>query len=105
MLTLKIKSINIDFVKEHIIKIYKYLKLNLKETTSILGPNLLNIRKLDKKYECSITLKYKKDENGVAIIGDKKKMFNFDPHTKDALDYALSRYKQRDLKSRYRNKL
>ena len=68
MLTLKVKSINIDLVKEHIIKIYKYLKLNLEETTSILGPNILNIRKLDKKYECSITLKYNKDENLEKII-------------------------------------
>ena len=76
MLTLKIKSINIDFVKEHIIKIYKYLKLNLKETTSILGPNLLNIRKLDKKYECSITLKYNKDENLDKIIKFLKSYYN-----------------------------
>ena len=78
MLTLKIKSINIDFVKEHIIKIYKYLKLNLKETTSILGPNLLNIRKLDKKYECSITLKYNKDENLDKIIKFLKSYYNKD---------------------------
>ena len=78
MLTLKIKSINIDFVKEHIIKIYKYLKLNLKETTSILGPNLLNIRKLDKKYECSITLKYNKDENLDKIIKLLKSYYNKD---------------------------
>ena len=76
MLTLKIKSINIDLVKEHIIKIYKYLKLNLKETTSILGPNLLNIRKLDKKYECSITLKYNKDENLDKIIKFLKSYYN-----------------------------
>ena len=78
MLTLKIKSINIDLVKEHIIKIYKYLKLNLKETTSILGPNLLNIRKLDKKYECSITLKYNKDENLDKIIKFLKSYYNKD---------------------------
>ena len=50
-------------------------------------------------------LKYKKDENGVVVVGDKKKMFNFDPHTKDALDYALSRYRQRDLKNRYKEKI
>ena len=78
MLTLKIKSINIDLVKEHIIKIYKYLKLNLKETTSILGPNLLNIRKLDKKYECSITLKYNKDESLDKIIKFLKSYYNKD---------------------------
>lgn len=78
MLTLKVKSINIDLVKEHIIKIYKYLKLNLEETTSILGPNLLNIRKLDKKYECSITLKYNKDENLEKIIKFLKTYYNKD---------------------------
>lgn len=78
MLTLKVKSINIDLVKEHIIKIYKYLKLNLEETTSILGPNILNIRKLDKKYECSITLKYNKDENLEKIIKFLKTYYNKD---------------------------
>lgn len=78
MLTLKVKSINIDLVKEHIIKIYKYLKLNLEETTSILGPNLLNIRKLDKKYECSIILKYNKDENLEKIIKFLKTYYNKD---------------------------
>lgn len=50
-------------------------------------------------------LKYKKDENGVVKVGNKKEMFNFDPHTKDALDYALSRYRHRDLKTRYREKM
>ena len=78
MLTLKVKSMNIDLVKEHIIKIYKYLKLNLEETTSILGPNLLNIRKLDKKYECSIILKYNKDENLEKIIKFLKTYYNKD---------------------------
>ncbi len=78
MLTLKVKSINIDLVKENIIKIYKYLKLNLEETTSILGPNILNIRKLDKKYECSITLKYNKDENLEKIIKFLKTYYNKD---------------------------
>ena len=78
MLTLKVKSMNIDLVKEHIIKIYKYLKLNLEETTSILGPNILNIRKLDKKYECSITLKYNKDENLEKIIKFLKTYYNKD---------------------------
>lgn len=87
MLTLKIKSINIDFVKEHIIKIYKYLKLNLKETTSILGPNLLNIRKLDKKYECSITLKYKKDENLDKIIKFLKSYYNKDRYVSFDIEF------------------
>ena len=50
-------------------------------------------------------LKFQKDENGVIIVGDKKKMFNFDAHTKDALDYALSRYRPRDLKTRYKSKI
>lgn len=50
-------------------------------------------------------LKYKKDENGVVKVGNKKDMFNFDPHTKDALDYALSRYRHRDLKTRYKEKM
>ena len=87
MLTLKIKSINIDFVKEHIIKIYKYLKLNLKETTSILGPNLLNIRKLDKKYECSITLKYNKDENLDKIIKFLKSYYNKDRYVSFDIEF------------------
>ncbi len=87
MLTLKIKSINIDFVKEDIIKIYKYLKLNLKETTSILGPNLLNIRKLDKKYECSITLKYKKDENLDKIIKFLKSYYNKDRYVSFDIEF------------------
>lgn len=87
MLTLKIKSINIDLVKEHIIKIYKYLKLNLKETTSILGPNLLNIRKLDKKYECSITLKYNKDENLDKIIKFLKSYYNKDRYVSFDIEF------------------
>lgn len=87
MLILKIKSINIDFVKEHIIKIYKYLKLNLKETTSILGPNLLNIRKLDKKYECSITLKYNKDENLDKIIKFLKSYYNKDRYVSFDIEF------------------
>lgn len=87
MLTLKIKSINIDFVKEHIIKIYKYLKLNLKETTSILGPNLLNIRKLDKKYECSITLKYNKDENLDKSIKFLKSYYNKDRYVSFDIEF------------------
>ena len=87
MLILKIKSINIDFVKEHIIKIYKYLKLNLKETTSILGPNLLNIRKLDKKYECSITLKYNKDENLDKSIKFLKSYYNKDRYVSFDIEF------------------
>ena len=87
MLTLKIKSINIDLVKEHIIKIYKYLKLNLKETTSILGPNLLNIRKLDKKYECSITLKYNKDENLDKSIKFLKSYYNKDRYVSFDIEF------------------
>ena len=87
MLTLKIKSINIDFVKEHIIKIYKYLKLNLEETTSILGPNILNIRKLDKKYECSITLKYNKDENLEKIIKFLKTYYNKDRYVSFDIEF------------------
>lgn len=87
MLTLKIKSMNIDLVKEHIIKIYKYLKLNLKETTSILGPNLLNIRKLDKKYECSITLKYNKDENLDKIIKFLKSYYNKDRYVSFDIEF------------------
>lgn len=87
MLTLKIKSINIDFVKEHIIKIYKYLKLNLKETTSILGSNLLNIRKLDKKYECSITLKYNKDENLDKSIKFLKSYYNKDRYVSFDIEF------------------
>ena len=87
MLTLKIKSINIDLVKEHIIKIYKYLKLNLKETPSILGPNLLNIRKLDKKYECSITLKYNKDENLDKIIKFLKSYYNKDRYVSFDIEF------------------
>lgn len=50
-------------------------------------------------------LKYKRDENGIVKVGNKKDMFNFDPHTKDALDYGLSKYKHRDLKERYKSKL
>lgn len=87
MLTLKVKSINIDLVKEHIIKIYKYLKLNLEETTSILGPNLLNIRKLDKKYECSITLKYNKDENLDKIIKFLKTYYNKDRYVSFDIEF------------------
>ena len=87
MLTLKVKSINIDLVKEHIIKIYKYLKLNLEETTSILGPNLLNIRKLDKKYECSITLKYNKDENLEKIIKFLKTYYNKDRYVSVDIEF------------------
>lgn len=87
MLTLKVKSINIDLVKEHIIKIYKYLKLNLEETTSILGPNLLNIRKLDKKYECSITLKYNKDENLEKIIKFLKTYYNKDKYVSFDIEF------------------
>lgn len=87
MLTLKIKSMNIDLVKEHIIKIYKYLKLNLKETTSILGPNLLYIRKLDKKYECSITLKYNKDENLDKIIKFLKSYYNKDRYVSFDIEF------------------
>lgn len=87
MLTLKVKSINIDLVKEHIIKIYKYLKLNLEETTSILGPNILNIRKLDKKYECSITLKYNKDENLEKIIKFLKTYYNKDRYVSFDIDF------------------
>ena len=87
MLTLKVKSINIDLVKEHIIKIYKYLKLNLEETTSILGPNLLNIRKLDKKYECSITLKYNKDENLEKIIKFLKSYYNKDRYVSFDIEF------------------
>ena len=87
MLTLKVKSINIDLVKEHIIKIYKYLKLNLEETTSILGPNLLNIRKLDKKYECSITLKYNKDENLEKIIKFLKTYYNKDRYVSFDIEF------------------
>ena len=87
MLTLKIKSMNIDLVKEHIIKIYKYLKLNLKETASILGPNLLNIRKLDKKYECSITLKYNKDENLDKIIKFLKSYYNKDRYVSFDIEF------------------
>lgn len=87
MLTLKVKSINIDLVKEHIIKIYKYLNLNLEETTSILGPNLLNIRKLDKKYECSITLKYNKDENLDKIIKFLKTYYNKDRYVSFDIEF------------------
>lgn len=87
MLTLKVKSINIDLVKEHIIKIYKYLKLNLEETTSILGPNILNIRKLDKKYECSITLKYNKDENLEKIIKFLKTYYNKDKYVSFDIEF------------------
>ena len=87
MLTLKVKSMNIDLVKEHIIKIYKYLKLNLEETTSILGPNLLNIRKLDKKYECSITLKYNKDENLEKIIKFLKTYYNKDRYVSFDIEF------------------
>ena len=87
MLTLKIKSINIDFVKEHIIKIYKYLKLNLKDTTSILGPNLLNIIKLDKKYEFSITLKYNKDENLDKSIKFLKSYYNKDRYVSFDIEF------------------
>ena len=87
MLTIKVKSINIDLVKEHIIKIYKYLKLNLEETTSILGPNLLNIRKLDKKYECSITLKYNKDENLDKIIKFLKTYYNKDRYVSFDIEF------------------
>ena len=87
MLTLKVKSMNIDLVKEHIIKIYKYLKLNLEETTSILGPNILNIRKLDKKYECSITLKYNKDENLEKIIKFLKTYYNKDRYVSFDIEF------------------
>ena len=87
MLTLKIKSINIDLVKENIVKIYKYLKLNLNENTSILGPNLLNIRKLDKKYECSITLKYNKDENLDKIIKFLKSYYNKDRYVSFDIEF------------------
>lgn len=84
MLTLKIKSIDLEKVKLNILKIYKYLKLNLNENTSILGPNILNIRKLDKKYESSITLKYIEDKNIEKIIKflnsyyNKEKLISFD---------------------------
>jgi primosomal protein N' len=87
MLTLKVKSINIDLVKEHIIKIYKYLKLNLEETTSILGPNILNIRKLDKKYECSITLKYLEDQNLDKIIKFLKNYYNKDRYVSFDIEF------------------
>lgn len=87
MLTLKVKSMNIDLVKEHIIKIYKYLKLNLEETTSILGPNILNIRKLDKKYECSITLKYLEDQNLDKIIKFLKNYYNKDRYVSFDIEF------------------
>ena len=87
MLTLKVKSINIDLVKEHIIKLYKYLKLNLEETTSILGPNILNIRKLDKKYECSITLKYLEDQNLDKIIKFLKNYYNKDRYVSFDIEF------------------
>ena len=87
MLTLKVKSINIDLVKEHIINIYKYLKLNLEETTSILGPNILNIRKLDKKYECSITLKYLEDQNLDKIIKFLKNYYNKDRYVSFDIEF------------------
>ena len=62
-------------------------------------------KRCENTYKELKNLKYKKDENGVVKVGNKKDMFNFDPHTKDALDYALSRYRHRDLKSRYKEKM
>lgn len=106
-----------DYAEPKTIQEFKMNGILMKKADKMVGNVLGRIGKLQSFNEIVIAdrclntyrelknLKYKKDENGVAIIGDKKKMFNFDPHTKDALDYALSRYKQRDLKSRYRNKL
>lgn len=68
-------------------KIGDYLRLNLTNATTVLGPSISNILKINNIYNFQIILKYKKDEKLYKVLNELLKIYEGNNKIKIELDF------------------
>ena len=68
-------------------KIAAFLKENLLNTTTILGPSMANILKINNNYNFQVLLKYKKDDKLYNSLNNLIKIYEGNSKIKIELDF------------------
>lgn len=84
---IKISSKDFNYGIEEAKKINAFLRNNLSETTSILGPSMANILRVRNNYNFQVLLKYKKDEKLYDALNELIKIYEGNSRIKVELDF------------------
>ena len=84
---IKISSKDFNYGIEEAKKINMFLRNNLSETTSILGPSMANVLRIKNNYNFQVLLKYKKDSKLYSALNELIKIYEGNSRIKIELDF------------------
>ncbi len=84
---IKISSKDFNYGIEEAKKINVFLRNNLSEATSILGPSMANVLRIRNNYNFQVLLKYKKDEKLYDALNELIKIYEGNSRIKVELDF------------------
>ncbi len=84
---IKISSKDFNYGIEEAKKINMFLRNNLSETTSILGPSMANVLRIKNNYNFQVLLKYKKDSKLYGALNELIKIYEGNSRIKIELDF------------------
>lgn len=84
---IKISSKDFDYGINEAKKVSIFLRNNLSSTTSILGPSMASVLKINNNYNFQVILKYKKDEKLYTALNNLIKIYEGNSKLKIELDF------------------
>ena len=84
---IKISSKDFDYGIKEAKKISMFLNNNLSSTTSVLGPSMANILRVNNTYNFQVILKYKKDDKLYKVLNNMLKIYEGNSKIKVELDF------------------
>lgn len=84
---IKISSKDFDYGIKEANKVSLFLKKNISNTTSILGPSMASVLRINNNYNFQIILKYKKDEKLYGALNELIKIYEGNSRLKIELDF------------------
>lgn len=84
---IKITSKDFDYGINEAKKVSLFLRKKLSSTTSILGPSMASVLKVNKNFNFQVILKYKKDEKLYTALNDLIKIYEGNSKLKIELDF------------------
>ena len=84
---IKISSKDFKYGIEEAKKISLFLRRNLSFNTTVLGPSMANVLRINNTYNFQVILKYKKDENLYTALKEMLKIYEGNSKIKVELDF------------------
>lgn len=84
---IKISSKDFNYGINEAKKVGTYLKNNLQNTTTVLGPSMASILRINNNYNFQVILKYKKDDKLYNILNELLKIYEGNSKIKIELDF------------------